>query len=135
MYIAAALNPQRPDNLEAGCPQHLVLFIGHSLAGSDNDAIAGMDSHRVNIFHITNDDAVIGAVFAYLVFYFLPASYRFLQQHLMNGTGSQSQGCRFIKFLPGGGEASSTPPPGYKPGGLPEADLSFWLLPWLAPGY
>ena len=47
--------------------------VGKGLAWSNHDAVSSMDSHRINVFHIANGDAVICAISHYFVFQFFPA--------------------------------------------------------------
>ena len=87
--VAAAFDPQRADDLEAGRAQHLVFFVGEGLAGRDDDAVAGVDAHRVEVFHVADGDAVIGGVAHDLVLDFFPAAHALLDQHLVDRAGLQ----------------------------------------------
>lgn len=52
--VALANNPQVPDNLDGGAPQHVVLIIIQRLTRSHNYRLAGVNSQRVYVFHVTN---------------------------------------------------------------------------------
>jgi len=50
--------------------------------GNDN-TVAGVDSHRVEVFHVANDDTVVGTVPYNFIFNFLPACNALLQKNLV----------------------------------------------------
>ena len=70
--IAAALNTQAANNLQAGRPEHLVLLVGQGLAGGHHDAVAGVGAHRIQVFHVADGDAVVVPVADNLVLNLLP---------------------------------------------------------------
>ena len=107
LHIATALDAQPANDLQAGRPQHLILFVGEGLAGGDYDAVAGMDAHRVEVFHIADGDAVVGAVAHYLILDFLPAHQRAFQQDLGNGAGGQAGFGDGLEFFRGVGDAAA----------------------------
>ena len=110
--VTAALHTQRPDNLQGGGAQHLVFLVGQRLAGGDDDAVPGVDAHGIQVLHVTDGDAVVGAVAHDFVLYFLPADYRFLQQHLADGAGGQAGGYDALQFRHSDGDTAARPPQG-----------------------
>ena len=85
----------------------MVLFIGEGLAGGDDDAVSGMGAHRVEVFHIADGNAVVGAVPDDFVFHFFPADQGTLQQHLGDGAGGQAALHDVLEFGPGVGDAAA----------------------------
>ena len=63
----------------------MIFLVGEGLAGSDDYGVAGVDSHRVEVFHITNSNGGIVCIPHYLVFDFLIAFDAFFHKYLMNG--------------------------------------------------
>src|SRR5262249_24149020 len=88
--IAAALHTQRPDDAERRGTQQLVLPVGKRLAWRDDDAIAGMDAQRVEVLHVADSDAAVGADADHLILDLLPSSKVVLDQHLADGAGGQT---------------------------------------------
>ena len=60
----------------------MVFRIGKRLRRGHNDALAGMDAQRVEVFHIADRDAVVVAVAHDLVFDLFPAFQRLFDQNL-----------------------------------------------------
>ena len=58
--IAAALDAERPDDPRTGGAEHLVFLVGQGLAGGHDDGVAGVDAHRVEVFHVAYGDARVG---------------------------------------------------------------------------
>jgi hypothetical protein len=71
-----------PDDLDRDAPQLVVLGVGQRLARGNDRALAGVHPHRVEVFHVADDDAVVEPVPHDLVFDFLPASEVLLDEHL-----------------------------------------------------
>ena len=90
MYVAAALDAQAADYLDGGGAQHLIFLVGERLAGGDYDAVAGVNPHRVQVFHIADGDAVVGAVADYFVLDFFPADEGTFQEYLGYGAGGKA---------------------------------------------
>ncbi len=105
--VAAALDAQGADDAQAGRAQHLVLLVGEGLAGRDHDAVAGVDAHGVEVLHVADGDAVVGAVAHHLVLDFLPAQQAALQQHLVDGAGGQPAGHDALHVVLGVGDAAA----------------------------
>ena len=56
--------------------------IAERLQRGDDGGFAGVDAHRVDVFHRTNDGGVVGFIPHHLVFEFLPAKDGFFDEHL-----------------------------------------------------
>ena len=78
--------------LIAAVAQHLVLVVGERLAGRDDDRVAGVDAHRVDVLHVADDDAGVGGVAHHLVLELFPADQRLLDEHLVDRAGRQAAG-------------------------------------------
>ena len=85
LHVAAALDAQRADDAQAGRAEHLVLLVGKRLAGGHDDAVAGVDAHRVDVLHVADGDAVVGGVAHHLVLDLLPADKGAFEEHLAYG--------------------------------------------------
>ena len=83
--VAAALDAERADDFQADGAQELVFLVGERLAGRDDDAVAGVDAHRVDILHVADGDAVVGAVAHHLVLDLLPADKGAFEENLIDG--------------------------------------------------
>lgn len=42
------------DDLDRGCPQHVVLIVAQCLTGSNNNGFPSVDSKWVDIFHVAH---------------------------------------------------------------------------------
>ena len=73
LNIAPALDSQAPDYLETGRAQHLVFLVAQRLAGGHHDAVAGVDAHGIQVFHVADDYAIVRTVPHHLVLEFFPA--------------------------------------------------------------
>ena len=71
-----------PHNLNRNLAEKVEFVIGKRLRRGDHDALAGMDAERVEILHVADRYAVVGTVPDNLVFDFLPAAQRLLDEHL-----------------------------------------------------
>ena len=60
--------------LESGGPQLVVLAVGQCLRGRNNDGITGVNAKGVEVFHVTNSDAIIIAITNNLILKLLPSS-------------------------------------------------------------
>ena len=85
LHIAAALDFQGPYDLQGAVPEHMILLVGQGLGGADHDAVAGVDAHRIDIFHVADGDGGVVGIPHDFVFYFFKALDGFLHQHLMDG--------------------------------------------------
>ena len=69
----------RPDRDRA---QQLVLRVVQRLRRRDDDRVAGVDPHRIEVLHVADGDAVVAGVAHDLVLDLLPAVQALLDQHL-----------------------------------------------------
>ncbi|OQC44066.1 MAG: hypothetical protein BWX60_00840 [Candidatus Marinimicrobia bacterium ADurb.Bin030] len=60
----------------------MAFAIGKCLAGRYHDAFAGMNAHRIHIFHIADRQAVVKTIANYFVLDLFPAFQIFLDQNL-----------------------------------------------------
>ena len=70
------------DGLDRDLAQAVVLGVGQGLRWGDDDALPGVDPHRVEILHVADRDAVVHGVADDFVFDFLPALEIFLDEDL-----------------------------------------------------
>ena len=77
--------------------QEMVLAIRQRLAGSDDNAFTGVNSHGIEIFHVAHGDAVVVAVADHFIFDFFPAGQILLNQHLR--TVSEGPGGTFTHIV------------------------------------
>ena len=107
LNVAPAFDAQGPDDPQSCRAQHLVFLVRECLAWRDDDAVAGVRAHRVDVLHVADGDAVARAVPHDLVLDFLPTDERFLQQHLMNRTGRQAGCDDAVELVLGVGDAAA----------------------------
>ena len=112
LHVATALDAQRADDLEAGRAQHLVVLVGQGLARRHDDAVAGVDPHRVQVLHVADRDAVVRAVPHHLVLDFLPAHQRLFHQDLGDGAGVEAAPYDDVELLWRLGDAAAGAPEG-----------------------
>src|SRR4030042_1164854 len=88
--VASSLDAQSTNDPDAGRPKHLILFVREGLTGGNYNAVSGVHSHGVDVFHVAYDDAIICGITHHFIFEFLPTQKAFLDQHLMAGAGCQT---------------------------------------------
>ena len=84
LHVAASLDLQSPDHLEGTVAEHVILLVGQGLRGADDDRVTGMDSHRIDIFHIADGDGCVVTVTHDFVFNLFIALNAFFNQNLMD---------------------------------------------------
>ena len=82
LHVAAAFDAERADDPQRRAAEHLVFLVGQGLRRRDDDGVAGVDAHRVDVFHVADGDARIAAVAHDLVLDLLPAEERSLDEDL-----------------------------------------------------
>ena len=82
LHVAPALDPQSADDPQGCGAEHLVLLVGQRLRGRYNDGVAGVHAHRVDVLHVADGDACIGAVTHHLVLDLFPTEEGSLDEHL-----------------------------------------------------
>jgi len=105
--VAPTLDSQPPDYLDAGRAQHLVFLVAQCLAWRHHDAVSGVDTHGVQVFHVADGDAIVRAVPHHLVFDLFPTDQRAFQQYLGDGAGRETRTCEALEFLFGVGDTAA----------------------------
>ena len=105
--VATALNAQSADDLEACRAQHLVFLVAQRLARSHHDAVAGVNAHGVQVFHVADGDAIVGAIPHHLVLNLFPANQRAFQQDLGDRAGRQAGTGEAFEFFFGVGDTAT----------------------------
>ena len=90
LAVAAAFHPQFGDDPQSGGAQHLVFLVGQGDGRGYDDGVAGVDAHRVQVFHGADGDHVVLGVPDHLKLDFLPAGNAFFHQNLGNGGEAQA---------------------------------------------
>ncbi len=85
--------------LSAEDAQHLVLVVRERLRRRDDDAVARVDAHRVEVLHVADRDAGVRAVPHHLVLDLFPAGERALEQHLVDRAGVETAGDDRVELL------------------------------------
>mmetsp|Transcript_53358 Transcript_53358/g.126154 ORF Transcript_53358/g.126154 Transcript_53358/m.126154 type:complete len:499 (-) Transcript_53358:1442-2938(-) len=83
--VALADDAQVADHLDGGSAEHVVLVVGERLRGRDDNRLAGVDAHRVEVLHVADGHAVVVGVTHDLVLGLLPALDGLLHKHLRAG--------------------------------------------------
>ena len=73
LHVTSAGNIQLADDIQCGSTEHLVFLVAQRLGRSHNDGISRVHAYRVDVFHITNCDAVARAVTHHLVLDLFPS--------------------------------------------------------------
>ena len=107
LHVAPALDSQSTDNLEAGGAEHLVFLVAQGLAGGHYYAVARVDTHGIQVFHVADSDAVVSAVPHHLVFDLFPPRQRTFQEDLGYGAGRQTGTGKGLEFFLGVGNAAA----------------------------
>ena len=82
LHVTLADDADVADNLDGEFAKHVVVFVGKSLRWSDYDTFAGVDTERVEVFHVADCDTVVKAVAHYFIFHFFPALERLFDEDL-----------------------------------------------------
>ncbi len=84
-----------------------MIFIVKCLGRCDHDGLACVDTHGVDVLHVTYHDTCIVGIPHDLVLELLPAQYAFLDKHLADTAASKSPFSYFQKLLTGMGYTST----------------------------
>ena len=103
--VAPTLDAERADDADARGAEHLVFLVRERLARRDDDAVSGVDAHRVQVFHVAYRDARVGSVAHHFVLDLAPAAHRALHQHLVDGAGGKSARDHRLQLLHRRGES------------------------------
>ena len=99
LAVAAALHAQLVDDFQGGGAEHLVLFVRQRHSGGDDDGVAGVHAHRVQVLHRAHGDGVALAVTHDLELDLFPPGDGLLHQNLGDGGQSQAVGRHFPQLL------------------------------------
>ena len=99
LAVAAALHAQLVDDFQRGGAEHLVLLVGEGDGGGDDDGVAGVHAHRVQVLHGAHGDGVALAVAHHLKLDFLPPGDGLFHQDLGDGGQRQAIGGHFPQLL------------------------------------
>src|SRR5262249_3983788 len=95
---APGLNADFANDPDGGIAHALVFLVGERLRRGHGDAIAGVDSHWVEVLDRANDDDVVRLVAHHFELESLPADNRFLDQHAPHRTEIESAGDQVIEL-------------------------------------
>ena len=84
LYVTTTFDFQIANNIYRSGTKHLVLNIVQCLTWCHNNGVTCMYAYRVNIFHVTYDDAVVCTVAHDFVFNFFPTCNGTFRQDLVN---------------------------------------------------
>ena len=82
--IAPTLDTQCVDDGDRRVTQHLVLDVGEGLGGSEDDGVAGVHAHRVEVLHGAHHHGVPGTVSHHLVLDLLESGDRLFDEALID---------------------------------------------------
>ena len=89
LHVAAALDFQRPDQLQRRIPEHVVFLVGQGLRGTHHDGITGVNAHRIQVLHVADGNGRVIGIPHHLVLDFFVALDALFHQHLVNGRQHQ----------------------------------------------
>ena len=72
LNIAFPDNPQVAHDFYGNTPQLMIFVVAQGLAGRDDNALTGVDTHRVEVLHVANRHAIVEAVSNDFVLDFFP---------------------------------------------------------------
>ncbi len=90
--------PKMADDPDGDLAEAVVFGVGQGLGRGDDDALARMDPHRVEVLHVADRDAVVGPVPDDLILDLFPALEVLLDEDLAGGDECLGQG---LAELPG----------------------------------
>ena len=99
LNIASALDLQRANDLQRTVAEHMIFLIGERLRGTNDNGVACVDSHGVDVLHVTDGDGSVVFVAHHLVFDLLEALDALLDQNLMNRRERQGVFHHWQKFF------------------------------------
>ena len=105
LNIAFPDNSQVAHDFYGNTPQPMIFVVAQGLAGRDDNALTGVDTHRVEVLHVANRHAIVEAVSNDFVLDFFPPCQIFLNQNLW--TVSQSAADPLLQFFVIGAESRS----------------------------
>ena len=82
LNIATALDVETANEAKCSISEALMVSIRKSLSRCDNDGLPSVNTHRVDVFHGTNDCAIVVGISHDFVFKFLPSQDALFNQNL-----------------------------------------------------
>ena len=73
LYVTSTCDTKLCDDVQSGSTEHLIFLVSKCLGRCDYDGVTGMDTNRVDVFHVADCDAVSCTVTHYFVFNFFPS--------------------------------------------------------------
>jgi hypothetical protein len=89
--VALANNTKMSDNLDGSASKHVILLVAQGLTRRNYNGVTSVDAKRIEVLHVAHSDTVVVGVTNDLVFYFLPALERLLDEDLRR-EGKRSSG-------------------------------------------
>jgi hypothetical protein len=83
--VALSDNAKMSDDPDGSCAEHVVVLVGESLRGSNDDGVTSVNTKRVEVLHVTNGNAVVLAITNNFVLDLLPALHTALNKNLRAG--------------------------------------------------
>ncbi len=83
--VAFADNAQMTDDIDCGRAKHVVILVRERLRRGDDDGISGVNTEGIEVFHVTDRDAVVLGIANNFIFNFFPALHAALNEHLRAG--------------------------------------------------
>ena len=73
LYVTSTCDTKLCDDVQSGSTEHLIFLVSKCLGRCDYDGVTGMDTNRIDVFHVADCDAVSCTVTHYFVFNFFPS--------------------------------------------------------------
>jgi hypothetical protein len=89
--VTLANNTKMTDDLDGSASEHVVLLITQGLTGGNDNGVTGVNTERIKVLHVAHGDTVVVGVTDDLIFNFLPALERLLDEDL-GREGKRSSG-------------------------------------------
>ena len=112
LNVAAALDVERANEAQGVVTEDLVVRVAEGLQRRHHDRLAGVHTHRVDVFHRAHDGGVVRLVAHDLVLEFLPAEDGLLDEHLVDAGVAQAKGGDFNEFTDVARRATTEPTKG-----------------------
>ena len=82
LHVTSALDFQRADDFQCAVTEHMILLVRERLRRTNHNGIAGVDSNRVEVFHVADGDRRIMAVAHHFILDLFISLDAFFNQHL-----------------------------------------------------
>ncbi len=107
LAVAAAHDAQRRDDVQRGTAQHLIFLVREGQRRGDDDGVAGVHAHWVEVLHGAHGDGVARGIAHDLELDFLPARHGALDEHLGDGRHVQTRAGDLAQLLGAGRRAAA----------------------------